>query len=93
MKKKLLLILPRNERGFWGKVTNGKAGFVRLSLPVLASLTPSYWDVRIHDTRKDPLNFDEPVDLVGITSFTAEIPSAYAIADGFRKRGVVVIMG
>jgi len=93
MNKKLLLILPRNERGFWGKVTNGKAGFVRLSLPVLASLTPSDWDVRIHDTRKDPLNFDDPVDLVGITSFTAEIPSAYAIADSFSKRGVPVIMG
>ena len=93
MKKRLLLILPRNERGFWGKVTKGKAGFVRLSLPTIASLTPVNWDVTIHDARKSPVNFDEPVDLVGITSFTAEIPSAYAIADEFRKRGIPVVMG
>ncbi len=93
MNKKLLLILPRSDRGFMGKVKNGKAGFVRLSLPVLASITPSGWDVIIHDTRKDPLNFDDSVDLVGITSFTAEIPSAYAIADNYREKGVPVVMG
>ncbi len=92
--KKLLLILPRNERGYWGKVTkSGKAGMVRLSLPVVASLTPSSWDVEILDARATSVNFDQKVDLVGITAFSAEIPSAYEIADGFRRKGVKVVMG
>jgi radical SAM superfamily enzyme YgiQ (UPF0313 family) len=92
--KKLLLILPRNDQGYWGKVSKkGKTGFVRLSLPVIASLTPSNWHVEILDARATPVDFDKKVDLVGITGFTAEMPSAYAIADGFRKKGTKVVMG
>ncbi len=92
--KKLLLILPRSERGFWGKVSkSGKAGFVRLSLPTVAALTPPDWDIEILDSRTTPVDFDKKADLVGITSFTAEIPSAYAIADGFRNKGIKVVMG
>ncbi|HPA44155.1 MAG TPA: radical SAM protein [bacterium] len=93
MDKRLLLVLPQNERGFWGKVTRGKTGFVRLSLPTLAALTPNDWQVSILDSRAQPVDFDCKVDLVGITSFTAEIPSAYEIADGFRKRGIPVVLG
>jgi radical SAM superfamily enzyme YgiQ (UPF0313 family) len=74
-------------------VRSGKAGFVRLSLPSLAALTPPDWHVRIHDTRVDPVDYDRKTDLVGITAFTAEVPSAYSIADAFRKRGVPVVMG
>ncbi len=92
--KKLHLILPKTERGYWGKVSSsGKAGFVRLSLPAVAALTPSDWDVEILDARTTPVDFDREVDLVGITAFTAEIPGAYAIADGFREKGVTVVMG
>ncbi len=92
--RKLLLILPRNERGYWGKVSKrGKTGFVRLSLPMIAALTPSNWEVEILDARITPVDFRKEVDLVGITAFTAEIPSAYEIADGFKKRGVKVVMG
>ncbi len=91
---KLLLVLPRNERGYWGKVSkSGKAGFVRLSLPTLAALAPPDWEVEIHDARAKPVNYNAKVDLVGISGFTAEIVSAYGIADNFRKKGVKVIMG
>ncbi len=91
--KKLLLVLPRNDRGYWGKVTSGRTGFVRLSLPVVAAETPAGWDVSIHDARVNPPDYDSHVDLVGITGFTAEIPSAYEIADNFRKKGIKVVMG
>jgi len=91
--KELLLVLPRNDRGYWGKVTNGKTGFVRLSLPTIAALTPPDWKVTIHDARAEPVDYDRKVDLVGITGFTAEIPSAYAIADRFRQKGVPVVLG
>src|SRR6056297_763754 len=92
--RKLLLILPRHEQGYWGHVSkSGKAGMVRLSLSTIAALTPSDWKVEILDSRVTEVDYDQPADLVGITAFTAEIPSAYKIADGFRARGVKVVMG
>jgi radical SAM superfamily enzyme YgiQ (UPF0313 family) len=91
---KLLLILPKNERSYWGQVSmSGKAGFVRLNLPTLAALTPKEWDVEILDSRVKPIDYRADVDIVGITGFTSEMPSAYEIADGFRKNGVTVVMG
>src|SRR3990172_4408517 len=91
---KLLLILPKNERSYWGQVSkSGKAGFARLNLPTLAALTPKEWEVEILDARVTSVDYNARVDLVGITGFTAEIPSAYHIADNFRKKGVKVVMG
>lgn len=91
---KLLLILPKNERSYWGSVSkSGKAGFVRLNLPTIAALTPSDWNVEILDARVKPVDYDAQIDLVGITGFTAEMPGAYKIADNFRKKGVKVVMG
>ncbi|MEK6790223.1 MAG: radical SAM protein [Deltaproteobacteria bacterium] len=91
---KLLLILPENRRSYWGTVSkSGKAGFVRLNLPTIAALTPKEWDVEIVDARVKDIAYDAKPDLVGITGFTAEIPSAYEIADNWRRRGVKVIMG
>jgi radical SAM superfamily enzyme YgiQ (UPF0313 family) len=92
--RRLLLIHPRNDRGYWNRVSpKGKTGFARLCLPTIAGLTPSSWDVEILDARATPVDFNRKVDLVGITAFTAEAPSAYGIADGFRKTGVPVVMG
>ncbi|MBI3397989.1 MAG: B12-binding domain-containing radical SAM protein, partial [Deltaproteobacteria bacterium] len=91
---KLLLILPKNERSYWGGVSkSGKAGFVRLNLPTIAALTPEDWDVEVHDARVKPVDYNAKVDLVGVTGFTAEMPGAYEIADNFRKKGVKVVMG
>lgn len=92
-KKKLLLILPKSDRGYWGKVHHGKAGLVRLSLPTVAALTPEDWDVEIHDVRVTPVNFDRSVDLVGLTSSTTEIINTYELADHFRGKGVPVVIG
>ncbi|MBI5561344.1 MAG: B12-binding domain-containing radical SAM protein [Deltaproteobacteria bacterium] len=91
---KLLLILPKSERGYWGKVSkSGKAGFVRLNLPTIAALTPNEWDVEILDNRVRPVDYAAKPDLVGVTGFTSEIPSAYEIADNWRRAGVTVVMG
>lgn len=91
---KLLLILPKSERGYWGKVSkSGKAGFVRLNLPTIAALTPKDWDVEILDNRLKSVDYGARPDLVGITGFTSEIPWAYEIADKWRSLGVKVVMG
>jgi len=91
---KLLLILAKSPGSFLGGVSkSGRAGFARLSLSIVAALTPEDVDVRILDARVEAVNYDEPVDLVGITGLTSEIPHAYEIADGFRKKGTKVVMG
>jgi radical SAM superfamily enzyme YgiQ (UPF0313 family) len=90
---KLLLVFPKSEGGYWGKVRHGKAGIAALGLPTVAALTPPGWNVAFHDARVTPVDYEQKIDLVGITGYTAEITSTYAIADEFRKRGIPVILG
>ena len=43
--------------------------------------------------RVEEIDFDAPVDLVGITGLTCVIKRAYEVADRFREKGVKVILG
>ena len=70
-----------------------KATLPPLSLLYIAGLTPKEHEVKIVDECVQKVDFDEPVDLVGITSMTFTAKRAYQIADEFRKRNVKVIMG
>ncbi|MDD5729667.1 MAG: radical SAM protein [Candidatus Omnitrophica bacterium] len=62
-------------------------------MPTLAALTPSDIEVILTDENVEPIDFDEKIDLVGITGMTCLIPRSYEIADEFRKRGVPVVLG
>lgn len=64
-----------------------------LTLPYLSALFPKECGIEIIEDAVEEINYDEPVDLVGITVMTAQAPRAYQIADEYRKRGVKVIMG
>ena len=75
------------------KLLGRKAGGAPLVLPILAALTPSDVEVVLIDENVEPINFDEKVDLVGITGMSFLISRAYEIADEYRKRGVPVVMG
>jgi radical SAM superfamily enzyme YgiQ (UPF0313 family) len=70
-----------------------KATMPPLSILYIAGLTPKEHDVKIVDECVQTIDFDEPVDLVGITSMTFTAKRAYQIADEFRKRNVKVIIG
>jgi len=67
--------------------------FSRLSLTTVAALFPPDTDIKIINDSLDEIDFDEKVDMVGITTITSTAPRAYEIADEFRKRKVPVIMG
>jgi radical SAM superfamily enzyme YgiQ (UPF0313 family) len=67
--------------------------FSRLGLATVAALFPEEAQVRIINDGIEPVDFDEKADLVGITAMTSTAPRAYEIADGFRERGVPVILG
>jgi radical SAM superfamily enzyme YgiQ (UPF0313 family) len=64
-----------------------------LALAVLASLAPPGAEVSITDENLRPLDYDAPVDLVGISVSTQTAPRAYEVADAFRARGVPVVLG
>lgn len=64
-----------------------------LSLPLLAGLTPRDVDVRLIDENVEAADTKTPADWVAITCMTASAPRAYEIADGFRGRGIPVVMG
>jgi radical SAM superfamily enzyme YgiQ (UPF0313 family) len=91
-KHKLLLIKP--SQLFEGSPLKLKMGLTPTrALPYLAALTPDTFEVTIVDESIQDLDFDEQVDLVGITSLIPQVPRAIQIADEYRRRGVKVIMG
>ena len=90
---RLLLIQP-SQIIDGGKVYKAKKlMFPRLSLPVLASLTPPEIPVAIIDEYFEEVPFDDPADLIGISFMTPQAPRAYQIGDEFRKRGKKVVLG
>lgn len=89
--KKILLINP----AFKGSLhSNIKVlAIPPLNLAIIARYTPAHYDVEIVDEAVEDLDFEMPVDLVGITCMTSLAPRAYEIAGEFRRRGVPVVMG
>jgi radical SAM superfamily enzyme YgiQ (UPF0313 family) len=87
---KILLISPervrKKEEAFLFKLNF-------LNLPYIAAVTPPDVEVKITDEAFEKINFDEKVDLVGITAQTPVAPRAYQIAEEFKKRGIPVVMG
>jgi radical SAM superfamily enzyme YgiQ (UPF0313 family) len=68
--------------------------FMPLALPLLAAAAPDH-DYEMIDMLRDtgPIDYDAPVDLVGISARLTGEPYAYEVADEFRRRGVPVVVG
>ncbi|MCD4724014.1 MAG: B12-binding domain-containing radical SAM protein, partial [Bacteroidales bacterium] len=90
-KKKLILINPWNQH-----TKNGLYDTHSLSPPlalgIIASLTPSDWDIEIIDENFDEFKFKE-ADLVGITAVTANINRAYELSSIYRKADIPTVIG
>jgi radical SAM superfamily enzyme YgiQ (UPF0313 family) len=67
--------------------------FSVLSLLTVAACTDESHEVTIVDEQVEPIDFDQDVDLVGISFMTAHAPRAYEIAAEFRRRGVKTVAG
>jgi radical SAM superfamily enzyme YgiQ (UPF0313 family) len=87
---KILLISPERERK---KEETFLFRLSFLNLPYIAAVTPPGAEIKIVDEAFEKINFEERVDLVGITAQTPVVPRAYQIAEGFKKRGIPVVMG
>jgi len=61
---------------------------------VFAASLPDYVDIEFTDDNLEEINFDDPVDFVGISMMlTIQIKRGWEIADIYRKRGIKVIFG
>lgn len=96
---KIKLINPRfHSRYFWdfkkmNEVLGRRANNFLLALPTLAGITPREHEVILVDDNIDTVDFDEKVDLVGLTGMTCYINRSFEIADEYRRRGVPVVFG
>jgi len=70
-----------------------KRKLVGAVMPYLAALAPPEWEVTLCDDAIEEPDYAARVDVVAITVRTVTSLRAYEIADGFRKRGVRVLMG
>jgi radical SAM superfamily enzyme YgiQ (UPF0313 family) len=89
--KRVLLIHPRQKEIYMS--TDTPYPFPMLGLTLLASLFPPRYEIKIINEFLEEINFDEEVDLVGITTLTPLVKRAYEVADRFQKRGVKVVLG
>ncbi len=64
-----------------------------LPVAVLSALTPEDVEQRFHDDRLEPIPYDEPTDLVAISTEVYTAKRAYQIASEYRRRGIPVVMG
>lgn len=62
-------------------------------LGYLAAYVPADWQVSILDEQVQSIDYDMPVDVVGISTTTLTANRAYEIGDKFRDRGITVFMG
>jgi radical SAM superfamily enzyme YgiQ (UPF0313 family) len=90
---KILLIFPSRLDSTGQVKKYKKVLFMPLSLAILDGLTPDRHQVSIVNDIAEPIGFDEPYDLVGITVMTSQAGRAYAIADQFRTKGIRVVLG
>ncbi len=94
----VLLIFPKIEhgastytdKGSWGSIL---FGYPVITLPHLAAITPQKHTVQMINENYDDIDFDADVDVVGITCYTMTAPRVYEIADEFRRRGKIVVLG
>jgi radical SAM superfamily enzyme YgiQ (UPF0313 family) len=89
---RIVLITPENRflRAFRrGQFNN----FTQLTMPYLAGFVGPADHVTLIDEYNQRVDLDAPADLVGITCNTPNASHVYAMADAFRRRNCLVVLG
>jgi radical SAM superfamily enzyme YgiQ (UPF0313 family) len=89
---RIVLITPENRflKAFRRGLFNN---FVQLTMPYLAGFVAPPHQVTLVDEYNQSVDVDAPADLVGITVNTPNASHVYALADAFRRRGRLVVLG
>ncbi len=89
---RVLLITPENR--FLKAFRRGQFNnFAQLTMPYLAGFVRPPHRVALVDEYNQAVDLDAPADLVGITCNTPNASHVYALADAFRRRGRLVVLG
>ncbi len=67
--------------------------FLGLGLLNLAGLCPSSTETRIIDDEYEEIDYDEKIDMVGISLLTPNANRGYEISRNYREKGVPVVLG
>jgi bacteriochlorophyll C8 methyltransferase len=87
---RILLITPKGKK----EEDSSQKALFSMAIGVLVSITPEQHQIELADELfGDPIDYDKPYDLVGITARTMNVTRAYEIADAFRSRGTPVVLG
>lgn len=88
----VLLVTPENP--FIKAFRRGQFNnFSQLTMPYLAGFVRPPHTVGLVDEYNQKINLDARADLVGITCNTPNASHVYAMADAFRQRGRIVVLG
>jgi len=90
---RITLIAPSLYRRADGEKIGKGFSYPPMGLLVVAALTPPQHSVTLVDENTKAVDYEEEVDLVGLSVTTPTAPRAYEIAARFRARGVKVVMG
>lgn len=94
---KILLIYPGIKENEFTKVAiqinRYRIHFPTLGLPLLAALVPQDIEIKIIDEVHGLIKNFEEADLVGISGMTMHANRMYEIADIYRSKGTIVILG
>jgi radical SAM superfamily enzyme YgiQ (UPF0313 family) len=100
---KIALIIPMNSsdnsRSFYDYkffstfLLSRKYISYQLAIPTLASLTPSYHELRVFDENIENIDYDWQADLVGISVRTMFANRAYEISEIYQKKGCKTVLG
>lgn len=69
------------------------ANAAELALPLLAALTPEHIQVEKAEDYLEAIPFDTDAEVIGISAQVMTLSRAIELADEFRRRGKIVIMG
>ena len=91
MRIKLVLPTIYDENGKLVRVK--KALLPNLTIIYLAGMVPKQHQVSVIEESVKEIDFNQPLDLVGISLNTSNAERAYQLAGEFRKRGTKVVFG
>ncbi len=98
-RRHVYLVQPKFPPSYWGQehfieLTPYAAVYPPLGLLTLAALTPPEYKVTLCDeSAGERVDFNTGADIVGITGYLFQKPHVFALADRFRAKGKLVVMG
>lgn len=95
----LLLVNPGQDFMHYGtqlemvKLLGKKIAYTSLALPIIASLTPPHYRIRIIDEAIEPIPDSFKPDIVGISTYLASTDRAFEIARRYTSQNIPVVFG